>query len=130
MERKWITAGLTLIILAIVLGAFGAHGLKKLTSDPELLAAFDTGTKYQFLQGLGLLIVPFILQKFELSGKLLFAAFLGGILLFSGSIYLLSLAKIYQLNWLRIPMIPLTPIGGVIIILGWSALLFRFIQKK
>lgn len=130
MERKWITAGLTLIMLAIVLGAFGAHGLKKITSDTDLLAAFDTGTKYQFLQGLGLLVVPFILQKFELSAKFLFSAFFGGILLFSGSIYLLSLAKIYQLDWLRIPMIPLTPIGGAGMILGWCILLFRFIQKK
>lgn len=130
MNRNWIITGLVCIILAIILGAFGAHGLQRLTQDPKILMAFDTATKYQFFQGLGFLLVPSIADRFHLKGKNFFAVFLLGTCLFSGSIYLLSIAKISGIEWMRVAMIPLTPIGGVFLILGWTLLLFRILKTK
>ena len=130
MDKRWISAGLIGIATAIMLGAFGAHALKQLTSDQNILQAFDTATKYQFLQSLGILIVPFILEKFSLKAKALFGLFIAGMTLFSGSIYLLTLAKINHLDWLKSIMGPLTPIGGALMITGWIILLIRFSKNK
>lgn len=130
MERKWVLSGLILIILAIILGAFGAHGLKSITHDQKILMAFDTATKYQFFQGLGFLIVPFILSRYNLSHRGIFLFFLLGTVLFSGSIYLITVGNVNQVLVLKKIMGPLTPVGGLIMILGWTLLLFRSLKIK
>lgn len=130
MEKKWILSGLILIIVAIILGAFGAHGLKNVTHDEKILMAFDTATKYQFFQGLGLLIVPTIFSRYNLNQKGIFTFLLFGTILFSGSIYLLTVGNVAKISALKSIMGPLTPLGGLSMIMGWTLLLFRCFKIK
>lgn len=130
MERKWIITGLILVIIAIILGAFGAHGLKSLTSDNDILAAFDTATKYQFFQGLGFLVVPFIVTRFSFNGKAVFYLLLLGTIFFSGSIYGLTYSKIHMGGSLSKAFGPVTPIGGLLMIIGWIVLLVQVIRSR
>lgn len=103
-------------LLAVILGAFGAHGLKgKVT--PELLSAFQTGVQYQFYHTLTLLLVALLLLRFPQLSLLHWAgwAFVAGILLFSGSLYSLTFGGP---RWLG----PITPLGGLCFIVGWLLL--------
>lgn len=130
MEKKWVITGLILVIIAIILGAFGAHGLKGLTSDKDILTAFDTATKYQFFQGLGFLVIPFITTRFAIPGKAVFFLLLIGTIFFSGSIYGLTYSKIHAGGSLSKIFGPVTPIGGLLMILGWTVLLIQVIRSK
>lgn len=130
MEKRWVIAGLILVIIAIVLGAFGAHGLKGLTSDNNILAAFDTATKYQFFQGLGFLVIPFVTTRFSIPGKAVFYLLLIGTIFFSGSIYGLTYSKVHAGGSLSKIFGPITPIGGLLMILGWTVLLIQVIRSK
>ncbi|KAL9648366.1 hypothetical protein ABK040_001944 [Willaertia magna] len=94
--------------LAVGLGAFGAHGLKARTNDPYYLQTWQTGAQYHFLHALGLIAISQMKRKHHLVGGL----FLGGILLFSGSLYTLVLTQNKKLG-------AITPIGGVSFIAGW-----------
>lgn len=97
------------------LGAFAAHGLKGQLS-PEYLAVFQTGVHYQMLHALALLALAALWQR--LAGRLLAAAglcFCGGILLFSGSLYALTLTGISALGMI-------TPVGGLMFLVGWFCL--------
>lgn len=119
--KKWILTACIFIILAIVLGAFGAHGLKgKLTEDQ--LSSFETGVRFQMYHGLALLILPVILEKFGLNFERLKLIFIGT-LIFSGSIYLLTLKNLAQIEVLGKIAGPITPIGGLILIIGWIFIL-------
>lgn len=122
MNKRIIITSLVLFILAIILGAFGAHALKKNLSI-EQLNSYEVGVRYQFYQAIALLIVGFNAEKlnFPLNRFLLFSIL--GILFFSGSIYLLSIASIF--NWNKAFIGPITPIGGLILILNWSFLLYK-----
>lgn len=130
MEKKWVITGLILIITAIILGAFGAHGLKDVTDDESILAAFDTATKYQFFQGLGFLVVPFILSRFVIRGKAVFILLLIGTIFFSGSIYGLTYSKVHMGGSISKVFGPVTPIGGLLMILGWTWLLIQVIRSR
>ncbi|MDR0801245.1 DUF423 domain-containing protein [Fluviicola sp.] len=143
MERKWVITGLILIILAIILGAFGAHGLKTLLQYHEvfgafdaaekrrdILASFDTATKYQFFQGLGFLVIPFMNTRFQVQSKTIFLLMVLGTIFFSGSIYGLTVSKIHGLESLKRILGPVTPIGGVLMILAWFFLLIRVIRYR
>lgn len=106
--------------LAVALGAFGAHGLEgKL--DPSSLQTYKTGVQYHFIHLIPLLLIPF-LPNGRFKVRLLLAGwlFLLGIVLFSGSLYLLSTRDLTGLKvaWLG----PVTPIGGLLFIGGWVAL--------
>jgi len=108
--------------IAVILGAFGAHGLKH-RLDPEQLQAFETGVRYQMFHTLALLAVVWLGSRFQ-HVSLAFAgyAFVAGMLLFSGSLYLLScksLLGIESWKWLG----PVTPLGGLCFILGWICML-------
>ena len=99
--------------LAVALGAFGAHGLKERLT-PEMLAIFEVGVRYQFYHGLALLaltLAPGRLWGSPWAGRA-GLAWIVGIAVFSGSLYLLSITGI---KWLC----AITPIGGVAFILGW-----------
>lgn len=108
--------------LAVVLGAFGAHGLRDKLSA-ELLNAYQTGVQYHFYHTLALLAVALLLEKYPLSlwlktsGGLLLA----GILMFSGSLYLLALGGP---RWLG----PITPLGGLCFIAAWVCLLVAAVK--
>ncbi len=113
-------------LLAVVLGAFGAHGLKPLLSS-DMLAAYETGVRYHFYHMVVLLVLGFVAQSTD---KLLHRAatfFTLGIILFSGSLYGLALSSISGNVWSWLG--PVTPVGGVCFITGWI-FIFLFASKK
>lgn len=106
--------------LAVVAGAFGAHGLRGRLS-PDLLSAFETGARYQMYHALALLAVAILLDRRpgQPSGPLRAAGwcFAGGTVVFSGSLYLLALTGT---GWWG----AVTPLGGVALITGWGLLAY------
>lgn len=118
-SRFHILCGLTLSCLGVVIGAFAAHGLKPLLSLEEV-NNFETGVKYQFYHAFALIVLGLLgthFPKGEKSFKLAGFLFFIGIVLFSGSLYLLSTKSILSIN---IPLLgPITPLGGTLLIFGW-----------
>lgn len=105
--------------LAVILGAFGAHALKKLLSE-EQLKSFETGVKYQMYHAIVLLLIGFNFNLETTSEKYMVYSFMTGIILFSFSIYglVISSAKNKKLKFLG----PITPLGGLFLIIGWILL--------
>lgn len=126
MEDIAFISGAALGALAVILGAFGAHALKKTLSEP-LLKSFETGVKYQMYHALALLVSGFILTFDSTAEKLVIWFFLIGSLLFSFSIYALSLTASMgrKIKFLG----PVTPIGGLLLVLGWCTLVWVFIRQ-
>ncbi len=111
-------------LLAIIFGAFGAHALKKkLTS--EQLHSFETGVKYQMYHAILLVVLSYNLGFDQPLDKYIINSFVFGTLLFSFSIYglCLSAANGKKLRFLG----PVTPIGGLLLVVGWALLLYSFI---
>ncbi len=131
-DIRYVVAGLS-GALAVAFGAFGAHGLKSYLVNeqitPEQLNAFDTGVKYQMYHTLAILTV-LILDKLNPSKLLNFCyyLFLWGIVLFSGSLYLLSTRNITGMHWLKI-LGPITPIGGILFVFAWILLAANYFIK-
>ncbi len=115
-------------LTAVVLGAFGAHGLKRIL-EPDMITIFHTGVEYQFYHALALLGIG-ILKTQHPDANLKKAAwfFTLGILLFSGSLYLLSLKDFLAFLPLKI-FGPITPVGGICFVIGWY-FLFQFAIKN
>jgi uncharacterized membrane protein YgdD (TMEM256/DUF423 family) len=115
MVSRWIlSAGAGFALLAVILGAFAAHGLKA-TLDTQQLALFETASRYQMYHALALLVVGVMLTSPQFSQSLLklaALAFILGIILFSGSLYLLALVGI---SWFG----AITPLGGIAFLSGW-----------
>ena len=120
---KNLTIASLLGITAVILGAFGAHALKSKLS-PEALQSFETAVRYQFLHVLLLLFVN-TYSEFTHKQKNSISWFLiAGILLFSGSIYAIYLLGVSAKSiWF------ITPLGGVLLIIGWSLMSYQFIKK-
>ena len=114
--RICFSLGSFLAALAVILGAFAAHALKNVLPS-EKLVVFETGVRYQMYHALALLAVAFVSLQVEQSSSLKAAAYLFtiGIVLFSGSLYLLSLSSIRWLGFI-------TPFGGVCFIAAWILL--------
>jgi uncharacterized membrane protein YgdD (TMEM256/DUF423 family) len=126
--KKVILIAGILGILAVILGAFGAHALEdKLTTDQ--LASYGTANDYQFYHALLLVAIGLILKS-EQSKLLMWSAYsaITGIILFSGSIYLLACKDIIGISNTGI-IGPITPLGGLFFILSWLFLLLHFIKK-
>ncbi len=124
---------LTLIIggiyglLSVVLGAFGAHAFKKILSV-ERLESFETGVRYQIYAAFFLLIVGYIL-KFETSSeKWISILMIAGAFLFSVSIYFLSFQDYWGVNLKFLG--PITPLGGLFMIISWAMLIWYFAKAK
>ncbi len=128
MKNKLITTGIILIVTSIILGAFGAHALEKLVSENKL-RSFEVGIKYQMYQGLGMLVLASLFNSLSFSLKLVYRLQLIGILLFSLSIYGLVLTPLIGIN-LKMLFGPLTPIGGLLMIIGWFLLLLKHLKIK
>ncbi|WP_286753778.1 MULTISPECIES: DUF423 domain-containing protein [Sphingobacterium] len=110
--------------LAIILGAFGAHAFKKILSA-EKLESFEVGVRYQMYAALTQLILGFNF-RFELqSERVAFYLITLGTILFSVSIYFLSFAEYWKKNLKFLG--PITPLGGLLMIAGWVAIIFRFL---
>lgn len=125
MDKKIITTAAVFGMIAIILGAFGAHGLKKVLTI-EQLTTFETGVKYQMYHALFLLFIgttTLINQKLK---KNILNFTITGVLFFSGSIYLLATNSLTPIDFKVIGFI--TPIGGLFLILAWFLLFFDLIR--
>ena len=127
MDRKIITTAAFLGMTAIILGAFGAHALKKVLNF-EQLNTFETGVKYQMYHALFLLFVGLSQTITEKTKKIIFYFIVVGVLFFSGSIYLLATNNLTAFDFRKIGFI--TPIGGLLLIVGWIWLFIDFYKKK
>lgn len=114
-------AGL-LMTLAIGLGAFGAHALEDILSS-DRLQTWETAVQYQAWNSLGIILIVLVGKNFSIDVKPVTILLLIGILIFSGSLYLLCLT---DTSWLG----AITPIGGVLFILGWSLFAWKLFTQK
>lgn len=119
------TIGSLFGLLAVVFGAFGAHALKKSFSDDQL-KSFETGVKYQMYHAIVLLILGFNLNLTTSLEKYMLYSFILGTILFSFSIYGLtwSASKGKKIRFLG----PVTPLGGLLLVIGWGLLLYSFVK--
>ena len=116
MKTDFLLPGAISAFIGVAMGAFGAHGLKTVLS-PDMLAVYQTGVTYQMWHALGLIVIAVLDRQSPASGLLRRAGWLmlSGIILFSGSLYLLALT---QLRWLGM----ITPIGGVCFLAAWLSI--------
>ena len=119
MNRTILLTGTLFGLLAVVFGAFGAHGLKDLI-DADAIQTFETGVRYQMYHALFLLVLGSMPQLPEKHKKLVYYFVVSGILLFSFSIYLLATNSLTAFDFKTIGFV--TPIGGLLLILGWGVL--------
>jgi len=127
MHKKMVITAAILILLAIVLGAFGAHALKEIVTA-EKLTSFETGVRYQMYCGIALLVIGLNAEKIGTSIQAFFILQLLGIVLFSLSIYLLALQDAIGVS-LRF-LGPVTPIGGMLLIISWIVFIFKLSKSK
>lgn len=127
MDRKIIAVAAFMGAVAIVLGAFGAHGLKEVLNESQL-ATFETGVKYQMYHALFLLFIGTTNLIKETTKKTILGLVSVGVLFFSGSIYLLSTATVTGLSVKFLG--PVTPLGGMLLIAAWLLLFAKILGKK
>lgn len=122
MQKFFFLTSTTLGALAVVIGAFGAHAFKNLLENHSTLQTFETGSRYHFYHALALLLTALLMYKVN-SVWINYAglAFLGGIFLFSGSLYILSLTGVTR--WGAV-----APFGGLLLIAGWVLLLIALVK--
>lgn len=120
--KAFIVIGAINAFLAVALGAFGAHGLKD-RLDAHYLDIWKTGVTYQMFHAAGILVIGLLLSKAAASSLFTWSGWLmlAGIILFSGSLYLLSLTKIGPLG-------AITPIGGVCFLAAWVLMIIGAIK--
>jgi len=127
MKTITLVFGAVYGMLSVILGAFGAHALKKILSV-ERLESFETGVRYQMYAAFFLLIAGYIL-KFDTSSQKWISIFMiAGTILFSFSIYMLSMQDYWGMNLKFLG--PITPLGGLFMILAWLMLIFYFVKNK
>ncbi|GHA44753.1 membrane protein [Salinimicrobium marinum] len=127
MKKEVLITGVIFGLIAIILGAFAAHGLKPhLTPDQRI--TFETGVKYQMYSGLFLLFLGIVNGISERVKKICFYLTLFGVILFSGSIFLLATNSLTSFDFTVIALI--TPLGGTLMIAAWIVLLVSFFKLK
>lgn len=127
MKSKIVTTATILGMIAIILGAFGAHALKKFLAV-EQLATFETGVRYQMYHALFLLFIGLYNELTDAVKKTIYYLVLSGVILFSGSIYLLATNDLTAFDFKRIGFV--TPIGGLLLIMAWGLLLVTLLNKN
>lgn len=127
MNKKILISGAIFGMLAIILGAFGAHALKKVLSVDQL-NSFETGVKYLMYHSFLLLFLGNTNSILETSKKTIFYLIILGTIKFSGSIFLLSTMPITNINFKPIGFI--TPIGGILLIIAWFSILLKIVKAK
>jgi uncharacterized membrane protein YgdD (TMEM256/DUF423 family) len=130
MEKRWLLTGLVLIVTGIILGAFGAHGLKEVLTNPEKLQSFETGVRYQMYHGFGFLAIAALMHLFSIGSKMSFYFLLTGVLFFSLSIYGLTWSAVVGTEAFNKILGPITPIGGLLMILGWTLQIVSVVKTK
>ena len=127
MKTITLVFGAAYGMLSVILGAFGAHALKKILSV-ERLESFETGVRYQMYAAFFLLIAGYILKFDTSSQKWISILMIAGTMLFSFSIYGLSLQDYLGANLKFLG--PITPLGGLFMILAWLMLIFYFVKNR
>jgi uncharacterized membrane protein YgdD (TMEM256/DUF423 family) len=127
MHKIFLIIGTLLAGLAVALGAFGAHGLKKLV-DPETLGIYQTGVQYQMYHALALLAIGILTMRadnsfFHYAGIF----FIAGVVLFSGSLYLIASLKAMD-KTVSAGVGIMTPVGGLMFLIGWILLLIGVVR--
>ena len=128
MRKTFLQVGILFAFFGVILGAFGAHTLKEHISA-DYLSTFETGVRYQFYHAFALLFLSVLLYKRKT--KLMMYAgwfFIVGTALFSGSIYLLATQEITKLSASILG--PITPLGGLLLIVGWLLLFISTFQDN
>lgn len=148
MHKNYLVVAAIFGGLAVAIGAFGAHGLERITTDArpdgprqndfvglafgreKILHSFQTGVQYQMYHALALLAVAILFDKLNSSlMKWVGICFIAGIILFSGSLYLLTVLKIQGSTAVKF-VGPITPLGGLFFVAGWLCLLIAVLKKK
>lgn len=126
MQRKLILAATILGSTSIVLGAFGAHALKKVMTT-DMLQTFEVGVRYQMYHALFLFLVAVLVQLNDHFKKIILTTITLGVLFFSGSIYLLSTNELTSVDFSFLG--PITPIGGLLLMVSWVLVFYGFNKK-
>lgn len=127
MKNTTLIIGAVYGLLSVVLGAFGAHALKKVISVEKLIS-FETGVRYQMYAALFLLIVGYIFKFETPSEKWISILMIAGTFIFSVTIYLLAFSEVAAIPTKIIG--PLTPLGGLLMIISWAMLIFYLVKNK
>jgi len=128
MYKPALIAGALFAALAVIFGAFGAHALKAILPTDQLMV-FETGVRYQFYHSFALLITGILYASFPFKPvRLASSFFITGIVLFSGSLYAMTLLSTSGTSLGPIGIV--TPIGGLFFIAGWILLFLGIIKKK
>lgn len=127
MDKKIISTAGFFGMTAIILGAFGAHALKKVLTIDQL-TTFETGVKYQMYHALFLLFIGINKYLTPKTKKTILVLTILGVIMFSGSIYLLATMSISNVDFKKIGF--LTPIGGALLIIAWGILTVNFLKKN
>lgn len=127
LDKNILATGSFLMAVTIAIGAFGAHGLKELL-DASALQSFEVGVRYQIYHALAILGLGIATGVEQRLKKRIFCIFIVGIFLFSGSIYLLSLSILlpFKINGIGF----LTPLGGLLFIIGWVLFAYEMLSLK
>lgn len=115
-----IKAGIIFSVLSVIIGAFGAHALSEIINDK--IAVFKTGVQYHMFHAIALILAGIISKILTINTSTAAYFFIIGIILFSGSLYLISIFKFSNIGII-------TPIGGVCFIIGWSILFYNIINS-
>ncbi|MCE3297199.1 MAG: hypothetical protein K0R65_2913 [Crocinitomicaceae bacterium] len=127
-QKNAFILGAVLLLTGIVLGAFGAHGLEgKITQ--EKIMTFEVGVRYQVYHGFGFLFLGLLFPYLSFSLTWVFRLMLLGVILFSGSIYLLATNTLMGIDISKI-LGPVTPLGGLLLIISWALLIVKLIRQK
>ncbi len=127
MNRRIAIIAALFGLTGVILGAFGAHGLKKLV-DVSAVSSFETGVRYQLLHALFLLFLSNTSLMLPHQKRIVLWLVMVGVLLFSGSIYLLATNELIGLDLRKIAL--LTPVGGMMLIMAWTLLLVYLPSRK
>ena len=127
MKTFTLVVGAVYGLLSVILGAFGAHALKKILSV-EKLTSFETGVRYQMYSALFLLIVGYIFKFDTPAQRWISILMIAGTFIFSFSIYLLAFNGVSGMNFKFLG--PITPLGGLMMIISWAMLIFYFLKNK
>ncbi|WP_419212830.1 DUF423 domain-containing protein [Maribacter sp. X9] len=127
MKKTILSTACLFGLLAVVLGAFGAHGLKQLV-DADAVATFETGVRYQMYHAFFLFVLGLMPDILVQSKKTIYGCTVLGVVLFSFSIYVLALNDLVEFDFKMFGII--TPIGGVFLIAAWTLLGYGILRSK
>ncbi|MEP4093372.1 DUF423 domain-containing protein [Reichenbachiella sp.] len=124
MDKKALVVGSIFGLLTVIIGAFGAHALKELLLANDRLEVFETAVRYQYYHAVALLVIGILAEKIQ-GPWLRRATYLlsVGVIIFSGSLYTLSITNIGLFG-------AITPIGGLLMVLGWVCLIVGIVNTK